>query len=63
MSSNHAGETGAVHIYQGALRGLELRDKLRKLGLPIGHEGVKQCVAFCHSHKSAESIHLAFLED
>lgn len=50
MSSNFAGETGAVHIYKGALAALSIR--------PINDDVLE----FCQSHMANEVSHLQMFE-
>ena len=55
MSSNIAGETGAVSIYSGALAAIALRGAV---GAPLPEVARE----FCHEHREAESAHLRLLE-
>ncbi|CAJ1946358.1 unnamed protein product [Cylindrotheca closterium] len=50
LSSNFAGETGAVHIYKGALAALSIR--------PINDDVLE----FCQSHMANEASHLQMFE-
>lgn len=59
MRSNHAGETGAVKIYEGALKALAGRKAL-KLGRVSGIEA--DLHAFCLEHKASEQEHLDLLD-
>lgn len=47
LSSNVAGETGAIHIYKGALAAMTIRSDLSK-----------EAQEFCKSHMANESSHL-----
>lgn len=66
MRSNHAGETGAVRIYEGALIALDLRRALR---LPLYSNGLRgdryeeDLREFAECHKRSEQGHLDLLED
>ena len=50
MSSNVAGETGAVHIYKGALAAMKIRSTS------------PEAIEFCQSHMANESSHLRYFE-
>lgn len=52
LSSNLAGETGAVHIYKGALSAMKLN--------PTSIS--KDALQFCHSHMANESAHLRMFQ-
>jgi ubiquinone biosynthesis monooxygenase Coq7 len=59
MRSNHAGETGAVMIYTGALWALKIR---RSLGLEFGPDGYEAKVhEFSAEHQETEREHLVLL--
>jgi len=66
MRSNHAGETGAVKIYEGALLALDLRRTLR---FPLYSNGLRgsryedDLRAFAECHKRSEQAHLDYLEE
>ena len=65
MRSNHAGETGAVNIYQGAIRALDIR---RSLGLSYGDARKGQLSyedrlrAFALEHRDSEQHHVNLLD-
>ena len=65
MRSNHAGETGAVHIYQGAIKALDIR---RSLGLSYGDTRKGQLSyedrlrAFALEHRDNERHHVDLLD-
>jgi len=52
LSSNVAGETGAVHIYKGALAALQVRSLPQQ----------KDVLAFCQEHMENESKHLRLFQ-
>lgn len=52
LSSNIAGETGAVHIYKGALAALRY----------VRTDVSRQAMEFCHEHMINESKHLQYFE-
>jgi ubiquinone biosynthesis monooxygenase Coq7 len=56
LSSNIAGETGAVAIYDGAAAGLQLRSSLG------ASDGSSSTLEFIRSHREAEASHLALFE-
>eukprot|EP00936_MAST-01D_sp_MAST-1D-sp1_P000199 g199.t1 len=58
MRSNHAGETGAVQIYNGAIWGLELR---KRIGLRGDAEYEDEAIEFCAHHGTSERAHLVAL--
>ena len=58
MRSNHAGETGAVQIYAGALWGLELR---KRVGLRGDAKYEDEAADFCAHHAASERAHLVAL--
>ena len=72
ISSNIAGETGAVWIYHGALAALNVRQKWFSTLAKISHfyelEGmrklheVEQARSFCEPHKMAEEYHLLLFQ-
>jgi ubiquinone biosynthesis monooxygenase Coq7 len=51
LSSNIAGETGAVHIYKGALAAMTIRSDLSE-----------EAQKFCKSHMANESSHLSLFQ-
>lgn len=62
LRSNHAGETGAVEIYNGAIWALDLRAKL----LPPMFATVTEDAelrAFAEEHKASEQHHMDLLEE
>ena len=65
MRSNHAGETGAVNIYKGAIKALDIR---RSLGLSYGGNARKgqlsyedRLRAFALEHRDSEQHHVDLL--
>eukprot|EP00941_MAST-03F_sp_MAST-3F-sp1_P003196 g3196.t1 len=58
MRSNHAGETGAVEIYKGALSALDLR---RKLLAPSSYDD--DLKEFATAHRQSEQLHLDLLNE
>mmetsp|Transcript_18967 Transcript_18967/g.41327 ORF Transcript_18967/g.41327 Transcript_18967/m.41327 type:complete len:320 (-) Transcript_18967:430-1389(-) len=66
MRSNHAGETGAVKIYEGALLALNLRRTLRFPPYSNSARGTRyedDLRAFAEEHKESEQGHLDLLEE
>jgi 3-demethoxyubiquinol 3-hydroxylase len=59
MRSNHAGEYGAVQIYNGAKYGLKLHEQLN---IFIDDYPVHGAIEFVTKHKKAEQIHLTIME-
>jgi len=57
LSSNLAGETGAVAIYDGAAAGLRLR-----AAAGIGGSSEPAALGFIREHRAAEAAHLALFE-
>lgn len=51
LSSNMAGETGAVYIYKGALTALNIR-----------RDTTKEALEFCNTHMTTESSHLQYFQ-
>ena len=60
MQSNHAGETGAVGIYDGALWALDVR---ARFGSHSKKEDEQRLRDFCLDHRSSEKHHLDLLEE
>lgn len=58
MSSNLAGETGAVYIYKGAIRALAIREQL----FPAGSSITESSRAFCETHHATEESHRRFFD-
>eukprot|EP00937_MAST-01D_sp_MAST-1D-sp2_P005301 g5301.t1 len=64
LRSNHAGETGAVSIYEGALWAMKLRWRVpggREGGGSAGDGYEKELVGFCQHHAASERAHLVAL--
>jgi len=66
MRSNHAGETGAVAIYEGALKALDIRSTM---SLSYGDTGKDQLMSyedrlrvFSLEHRDSEQSHVELLE-
>ena len=55
LVSDHAGETGAVEIYRGAIHGLRLRNFSKKVAPPVFE-------FLCH-HQGAETRHLELMNE
>ena len=60
LRTDHAGEYGAVQIYNGAYYGLKLHEVTN---IWIDSQPVKEALSFCERHKKAEAQHLTLLED
>jgi ubiquinone biosynthesis monooxygenase Coq7 len=64
MRSNHAGETGAVEIYNGALWALRFRGYIRAaVGVTSKGEYDERLRAFCEEHRASEQHHLDLLNE
>lgn len=63
LSSNYAGETGAVYIYKGAICALELKKKafVTTTSKPQQQQ-LENAMLFCTTHMATESEHLAMFE-
>ena len=64
LSSNMAGETGAVYLYKGALAALKILSP-QPSSSPGGHNGkhtVCDAVAFCQEHMTNEETHLQLFQ-
>jgi ubiquinone biosynthesis monooxygenase Coq7 len=59
MRTNHAGEYGAVQIYNGAFYGLKVHELLNPM---IYDNSIEKALCFVANHKKAEQIHLAGIE-
>lgn len=59
LSSNLAGETGAVYIYKGALSALNLRQRVVSSS---GDHRLATAQEFCHEHHDTEESHRRFFE-
>lgn len=63
LSSNLAGETGAVHIYKGAMDALSLRQRGRQQQQQQSSStSLNRVVEFCQEHKMTEESHLQMFE-
>jgi ubiquinone biosynthesis monooxygenase Coq7 len=62
LSSNLAGETGAVYIYKGALRALDWRDRFLQSQNDFAPSGSSSARQFCETHHATEESHRRFFD-
>ena len=59
MRTNHAGEYGAVQIYNGAFYGLKIHAQINPF---IDDHPIDKALSFVEKHKKAEQLHLIGIE-